>query len=140
MAPPNFYLLVEDGRVRLGRGPRENCHRPAADPLFRSAALAYGSRVVGVILTGARDDGSAGLLAVKRCGGVAIVQDPDDVLFPGIPESALRYVDVYHCVPPDKIAPLLDCVTREEAKEEGAYPVPDDMELESKLAGLAPLP
>jgi two-component system chemotaxis response regulator CheB len=140
VAPPNFHLLVEYGRVRLGGGPRENRHRLAADPLVRSAALAYGPRVVGVILTDARDEGSAGLLAVKRRGGVAIVQDPDDALFPGMPESALRYVDVGHCVPLDKIAPLLDCVTREEAKEEGAYPVPDGMELESKLAGLAPPP
>ena len=80
------------------------------------------------------------MLAVKRRGGVAIVQDPDDALFPGMPERALRYVDVGHCVLLDKIAPLLDRVTREEAKEEGAHPVPDDMELESKLAGLAPLP
>ena len=118
VAPPNFHLLVEDGRVYLGRGPRENRHRPAVDPLFRPAALAYGPRVIGQVLTGARDDGTAGLLAIKRRGGVAVVQDPDDALFSGMPESALRYAaEVDHCAPLDKIAPLLDRVVREEAEE-----------------------
>ncbi len=138
VAPPGLHLLLEKGRVRLGRGPRENRHRPAVDPLFRSAALAYGPRVVGVVLTGARDDGTAGLLAIKRRGGVAVVQDPNEALFSGMPESALRYVEVDHCVPLDEIPPLLDRIVREEAEEEGAYPVPDEMELESKLAGLDP--
>ena len=138
VAPPDFHLLVEGGRVRLTRGPRENLHRPAVDPLFRTAAVAYRPRVVGVILTGARDDGTAGLLAIKRRGGVAIVQDPDDALFSGMPESALEYVNVDHCLSLDKIASLLARVTREEAKEEGVYPVPDEMELESKIVGLDP--
>ena len=138
VAPPDSHLLVQDGRVRLGRGPRENRHRPAVDPLFRTAALAYGPRVAGVVLTGARDDGSAGLLAIKRRGGVAVVQDPDDALFPGMPESALRYAGVDYCLPLNEIPPLLARVAREEAEEEGAYPVPDDMELESRIAGLDP--
>ena len=94
--------------------------------------------MVGVVLTGARDDGTAGLLGIKWRGGVAVVQDPDDALFSGMPESALRYVEVDHCVPLDEIPPLLDRVVREEAEEEGAYPMPDEMELESKLAGLDP--
>jgi two-component system chemotaxis response regulator CheB len=138
VAPPGLHLLVERGRVRLRRGPRENLHRPAVDPLFRTAAVAYGPRVVGVILTGARNDGTAGLLALKRRGGVAVVQDPEDALFSGMPQSALEYVNVDHCLPLDKIASLLARVTHEEAKEEGAYPVPDEMELESKIAGLDP--
>jgi two-component system chemotaxis response regulator CheB len=138
VAPPDFHLLMERGRVCLGHGPKENRHRPAADALFRTAAVAYGPRVVGVVLTGARDDGSAGLRAIKRRGGVAVVQDPEDALFPGMPESALRYADVDYCLPLAEIPPILDRVTREEAKEEGAYPVPDDMEIESKIAGLDP--
>ena len=138
VAPPNYHLLVERGHVRVARGPKENRHRPAVDPLFRTAASAYGPRVVGVILTGARNDGTAGLLAVKRRGGVAIVQDPDEAPFSGMPESALEYVDVDHCLPLEKIAPMLARLSREPAREEGDYPVSEEMEYESKVAGLDP--
>jgi two-component system chemotaxis response regulator CheB len=106
------------------------------DTLFRTAALAYGPRVVGVVLSGALNDGTAGLQAVKQRGGVAVVQDPGDALFSGMPESALEYVGTDHCLPMEKIAPLLVCLSGEPAKEEGVYPVPDDMELESRIAGL----
>jgi two-component system chemotaxis response regulator CheB len=138
VAPPNLHLLLEDGAIRLTRGPKENRNRPAVDPMFRTAALAYGPRVVGVVLSGALDDGTAGLRAVKRRGGVAVVQDPDEALVPGMPESALRYVDVDHRLPADEIPPLLSRLAREPAIEKGAYPVWDDMEFESKIAGLDP--
>lgn len=138
VAPPGSHLLMEEGRVRLGRGPRENFHRPAVDPLFRTAALAYGPRVIGVVLTGARDDGASGLRAIKGRGGLAVVQDPEDALFSGMPESALRYADVDHCVPLRAMAPLLDRLCREPAQEGGGHPVPDELEYESKMAGLDP--
>ena len=138
VAPPNLHLLLEDGKVRLARGPKENRHRPAVDPLLRTAALAYGPRAVGVVLSGALDDGTAGLRAIKRRGGVAVVQDPDEAPFPGMPESALRHAEVDHCLPVDEMAPLLSRLAGEPAAEKGAYPVPDEMEFESKIAGLDP--
>jgi two-component system, chemotaxis family, protein-glutamate methylesterase/glutaminase len=138
VAPPNLHLLLENGTIRLRRGPKENRQRPAVDPLFRTAALAYGPRVVGVVLTGALDDGTAGLRAIKSRGGVAVVQDPEEALVPGMPQSALQYVEVDHCLPVEEIALLLSRLAREPATGKGAHFVPEDMEFESKIAGLDP--
>ena len=107
VAPPDFHILVGRDRVILSRGPRENRHRPSINALFSSAAQEFGPDVIGVILTGSLDDGTAGLWEIKRAGGVAIVQDPEDALFPEMPQSALAHVDVDFVVKLSQIAPLL---------------------------------
>jgi len=107
VAPPNNHLLVNGGRVELTRGPRENGHRPAIDPLFRSAAAAYDSRVAGVVLSGTLDDGTAGLYEIKRRGGATLVQDPDEALYPAMPSSAIAFVDPDHVLPTTELVDVL---------------------------------
>ena len=107
VAPPDRHMIVADGRLRLTRGPKENWARPAIDPLFKSAAEAYGSNVVGVILTGRLNDGTAGLFEIKRRGGIAIVQDPRDATYPEMPRSAAAHVALDYCVPLAEIPQLL---------------------------------
>jgi two-component system, chemotaxis family, protein-glutamate methylesterase/glutaminase len=134
VAPPDNHLLIEPGRVRVIHGPKENRHRPAADPLFRSAAVAYGPRVVGVVLTGALDDGTVGMKAIKRRGGLAVVQDPREAFYPSMPQSVLMNVEVDYRVGLAEVGPLLARLSREPAPDEGAYPVPEDLEAENMIA------
>ena len=136
VAPPDHHLLVEEGVARIVRGPKENRHRPAIDSLFRSAARTYGTRVVGVVLTGSMDDGTAGLLAIKRRGGVAVVQDPRDALFASMPQSAIAHVEVDHVVPLSGIDSLLVQLSYEQAAAQGSFPISKEMEMETKLAAM----
>lgn len=117
VAPPDQHLLLEDGKIRLSRGPKENRFRPAIDPLFRSAAQNYGANAIGVVLSGNLDDGSSGLAAIKEMGGVAVVQDPADAIYSSMPENAVRNVHVDYCVPLSDVPAVLTKVVRAPMKE-----------------------
>jgi two-component system, chemotaxis family, protein-glutamate methylesterase/glutaminase len=132
VARPDRHLMLEKDAVRVTRGPRENRWRPAIDPLFRSAAVAHGSRVIGVVLTGMLDDGTAGLLAIKRCGGVAVVQDPHDAAYPGMPQSAIDNVPVDHRIELRNMGVLLERLVREPAGV--SPPVPRDLREEARVS------
>jgi two-component system chemotaxis response regulator CheB len=120
VATPGRHLMVERGRVRLVAGPRENRHRPAVDALFRSAAEAYGRNVVGVILSGSGDDGTAGLRHITSRGGRAVVQDPEEAAYPGMPRSATDHVDVDRIAPLDALgATIVELIGHEGDEEEG---------------------
>src|SRR5581483_10023518 len=99
LAPPDYHLLLAPGQMRLNHGPREHRFRPAIDPLFRSAALYYGPRVIGVVLTGNLADGSYGLRTIKRAGGLAIVQDPAEAVAPSMPSAALAHTQADYVLP-----------------------------------------
>jgi two-component system chemotaxis response regulator CheB len=135
LAPPDRHLLVKDQHLLVTKGPRENSYRPAADALFRSAAVAYGPNVVGVILTGMLHDGTAGLEFVKRCGGLAVVQDPADAEFSSMPESALRAVAVDYVLPLAHMGPVLvQLVDPARTVPPEERHIPADLQLEAAIA------
>ena len=134
VAPPDYHMLVEGGLIRLSHGPKEQYTRPAIDPLFRSAAVSWGARTIGVLLSGMLDDGTEGLQAIKKLGGVVVVQDPDEAEMPSMPLSALRYVRVDHRAPVASIGPLLASLVTQPA-EAVAVPVPQIVEENEILLG-----
>ena len=134
VAPGGHHLLVGDGVVRLGRGPRENMSRPAIDPLFRSAALSYGPRVIGVVLSGLMDDGAAGLAAVKRCGGLTVVQNPADAEAGDMPFNALSACDVDYRMPAAGMAQALVQLVTEPVAAAPPSAAPRDIVLEVAIA------
>jgi two-component system, chemotaxis family, protein-glutamate methylesterase/glutaminase len=136
VAPPDHHVLLRTGHLRLSRGPRENGHRPAIDPLFRSAAREYATGVIGLVLSGTLDDGTAGLLAIKSRGGVAIVQDPTDALYPGMPSSALEHVQVDHVVVAASMGKLLVRLIADLAEPPPA-PAPTEMRVEVEMEGFS---
>jgi two-component system chemotaxis response regulator CheB len=132
LAAPDRHLLVFENRIVLGRGPRENMVRPAIDPLFRSAALHYGPRVIGVVLSGLLSDGAAGLIAIKRCGGLALIQDPRDAIADEMPLRALEATTADLCAPGARIGDVLSDLVQEAP---GArLPIPPEIRLEVEIA------
>lgn len=133
VAPPDHHMIVESGRIVLTRGPRENRARPAIDPLFRSVARAYGEAAIGVILTGALNDGTAGLFEIKARGGTTVVQDPRDALCADMPQSALTHVEIDHVAPASSLGVLIaDLLTRQSVTSR-PLPSPEEQEMTTEF-------
>jgi two-component system chemotaxis response regulator CheB len=132
IAPPDNHLLVKKNRLLVTKGARENRNRPSIDPLFRSAAVAHTSRVIGVVLTGMLDDGTAGLVAIKKCGGITVVQDPKTAAYPGMPRNALNNLKVDYCVPISEMGSLLETLVKERPGKSSA--APKDIRSEAQIA------
>lgn len=132
LAPSDQHMLLVRGKVLVTKGARENRYRPAIDPLFRTAAVAYGKGVIGVILTGYLDDGTSGMKAIKRCGGICIAQDPADAAYPDMPQSVIRHVGVDHCVPLAQMGALLAKLAT--GKVGASKKPPADLVIEAKIA------
>lgn len=134
VAAPDHHILLRPGRVLMRRGPYENRSRPAVNALFRSAAVAYGGRVIGVVLTGLLDDGTEGLIAIKAAGGLSIVQDPADAEWPSMPRSALERDHVDHAVALADLGALLNRLVRQDAGDSAN--LPQDVIVEDRIAAL----
>jgi two-component system chemotaxis response regulator CheB len=139
IAPNDHHMIVLEGRLRLTRGPAENGHRPAIDPMFRSVARAYGRRAIGVVLSGARDDGAAGLSTIAARGGTTVVQDPADALYPWMPRSAMESLTPDHVLPAAKLGDLLAELTAVLLPEQSSPDEDPLLEAEVAMSGLAPV-
>lgn len=133
VAPPDHHLLIEKERVKLVHGPKENLHRPSIDALFRSAARWAGPRTIGVILTGALDDGTSGMREIKKRGGLTVVQDPIEAPFPSMPMSVMQDIRVDYSLPLREMAVLLHKLSRQTAEQEGEYTVAENIEIETRI-------
>ncbi|MGJ7456311.1 chemotaxis protein CheB [Halomonas sp. RA08-2] len=132
LAPSDQHMLIVKDKILITKGARENRSRPAIDPLFRSAAVAYGNQVIGIILTGYLDDGTSGMMAIKRCGGTCIAQDPDDASYPDMPQSVISNVGADYCLPVAEMGALLSDLLSRDLPE--SQPVPEDIVIEAKIA------
>lgn len=130
LAPADKHMLLKPDMIRLVNGPHENRWRPSIDVLFRSAAAAFDSHVTGIILTGLLDDGTSGMSAIKRCGGVCIVQEPSEAEYDDMPQSVINNVQVDHRVLVQDIAYILADVL---SKPGNKIPIPDDIRIETEI-------
>jgi two-component system chemotaxis response regulator CheB len=130
-APPDRHMLVKENKIKLIQGPHENRWRPSVDVLFRSAAASFNSKVIGIVLSGMLDDGTSGMWAVKRCGGVCIVQEPADAEYPDMPQNVLNNMEVDHRVPVKEMGYILDDIFSKPAPD--AFEVPDEVKLETEV-------
>lgn len=132
VAGPDLHMLLRDGKVLMRRGPFENRTRPAVNALFRSAAVHYGSWVIGVVLTGLLDDGTEGLIAIKATGGTSVVQDPTDAEWPSMPQNALKRDHVDEVATIADLPARLSAICREEAGP--TIPLPEEYWIEDKIS------
>ena len=133
MAPSDHHLMIDDNMTMLvTKGAQENRSRPAIDPLFRSAAVAFGNGVIGILLTGYLDDGTAGMKAIKKCGGTCIVQDPDEAEYPDMPRNALNNVKIDYCLPISEMGALLNKIIQRKLRKQKTCP--GDVLTEAKIA------
>jgi two-component system chemotaxis response regulator CheB len=131
IAPPNHHMMLKEGQVRTNQGTRENKYRPSIDVLFRSAAVAYGVKVIGVVLTGMLEDGTSGMSAIKRCGGICAVQEPDDAEFSDMPQSVINKIKVDHQVPLTELDALLKKIMKQALPKK--VPVPRELQVEANI-------
>jgi two-component system chemotaxis response regulator CheB len=136
VAPPDHHLLMDKDKISVKKGPKENRFRPSVDALFRSAAYNFGSRVIGVVLSGVLDDGTSGLWSIKRMGGLTVIQDPEDTLFPNMPVNVLEYVEVDHISPVAAMAALFSRLIEESVHVKPKLSARDEklMEMEIVIA------
>jgi two-component system chemotaxis response regulator CheB len=131
IAAPNLHLLVKKDKIILGGGPEENRWRPSIDVLFRSAAAAYSTRAIGVVLTGLLDDGTTGMLAIKRSGGTCIVQDPNEAEYPDMPLAVLNNMEVDYSIGLADMGEVIESISQTNPEQK---PAPDDVIIESEIA------
>jgi two-component system chemotaxis response regulator CheB len=132
IARPDHHLLLKENKILVGKGPMENRYRPSIDTLFRSAAASHGARVIGIILTGMLEDGAAGMMAIRRAGGVCIIQDPNEAQYPDMPKAVLNQLDPDFSVPVSQMGEVLSRVLKRKKKK--SKRIPADVVMESKIA------
>jgi two-component system, chemotaxis family, protein-glutamate methylesterase/glutaminase len=133
VAIPDYHLMVKGNKILVGKGPMENRYRPSVDALFRSAAASHGSSVIGIILTGMLEDGASGMLAIRRAGGVCIIQDPNEAQYSDMPRAVLNHLKPDFSVPVSEMGKVILTVL-EKKRKKSAHSIPDDIVKEARIA------